>query len=548
MRWRKIDPFVGISTTLIFGLLLLFVGYPLIETLLLSLRGAEEGSWGFSQYLAIFERPWLRRSLLNSLLLGALTATFSVVIGFLFAFLIARTKAKGKLLLKFAATLPLISPPFMLALSAILLLGKNGVITRAIGFEDFSIYGLKGLVLIQTISSFPLAYLTLLGVLQNIEGSLEDAALNLGAGRWKVFKDITLPLTRTGFYSAWLLVFVTSLADFATPMLLSGGFDVLSVRAYLEFTGSGNLPLGAALANLLLVPCVAAYILQKHFVSKHSVVTVSGKPQRTARELTSAPVRWSLLSLALMIGSFIFMLYGAALAGAFVKNLGIDYTFSLENFSYIWDVGRGAILDTVLLAAIATPIAALIGLITAFLVVRKNFFGKRVLDLFAMLPLALPGTAIGIGYVLAFNDEPFLLTGTALIIVLVFVFRNLPIVVESAKASLLQVDKSLDEAATNLGASNTTVFRQITLPLIKPAIFTGMAYVFVHCMTAVSAIIFITSARWNHMTVLTLAQTENYRYSAAAVMCLILIVLVLSTFGLLKLLIGRNTLEKEILS
>lgn len=546
LRGFKKDPFVFISSLAVFSLLVVFVGYPLFETFKLSLSDAE-GAFTANSYFQIFEKSWLRKSFFNSIWLGTLTATSSVLVGYLFAFLIARTRVKAKPILRFCATLPLISPPFMLALSVILLLGKNGFFVRFFELTDFNIYGLPGLVLVQTISAFPLAYLTILAVLQGIEGSIEDAALNLGASRWRTFMDVTLPLSLPGVLSAWLLVFVTSLADFATPMLLSGRFDVLSVQAYLQFTGSGNLPLGAALSNLLLIPCAAAYIFQKYYVQKKSYVTVTGKPQRTGRELTSRWTRRFLASLAFTVSGCVVLLYLTAIAGCFTKSWGFDYSFSLENFAYTWEVGKGAILDTLLLSAMATPIAGAIGLTTAYLVIRKDFFGKKFLDLLAMFPFALPGTAVGIGYVLAFNDHPILLTGTALIIVLAFVFRNMPVAVESAKASLIQIDRSIEEAATNLGASSGRVFWEITLPLIRPAIFTGMAYVFVHCMTAVSAVIFIVSADWNHMTVLTLNQTENLRFSAAAVLCLILIVIVLTVFGLLKWLIGKNPLEKEIL-
>ncbi len=539
------DPFVRFTPFVLYALLLCFVVFPLWKTIELSLTGPD-GSWSLSQYWGIFDRPWLRKSFLNSLFLGGLSASLSTIVGYLFAFLVARTKSKGKFLLNFAATLPIISPPFMMSLSVILLLGKNGIITRALGLENFEIYGLPGLLLVQTLSLFPLAYLTILGVLHGIESSVEDAALNLGASKWRTFFDVTLPLSLPGIFSAWLLVFVTSLADFATPMLLAGKFEVLSVQAYLQFTGSGSLPLGAALSNLLLVPCIAAYLLQKYYIQKKSFVTVSGKPQRTGRDLTSPLSRIVLQGLALCICTTIAILYGTCLAGAFTKSWGFDYSLSLENFSYVWAVGRAAILDTFTLSALATPIASILGLIIAYLVVRKTFWGKKSLDLLAMLPYAMPGTAIGIGYVLAFNETPLLLTGTGAIIVISFVFRNMPVCIESAKASLMQIDKAIEEAATNLGASSARVFWEVTLPLIKPAIFTGMAYVFVHCMTAVSAVIFLVSARWNHMTVLLLNQTEMLRFSAAAVLCLVLILIVLSVFGLLKILIGRNPLAKEI--
>lgn len=539
------EPIVRYAALAIIVLLSVFVGWPILKTFELSLTTS--AGLAFDHYFEIFSKEWLRKSFINSILLGITTATISVVIGYIFAFLVARTRVRGKNYFRFAATLPIISPPFMLSLSAILLFGRNGAVTRFLGIEDFSIYGFHGLVLVQTMSMFPLAYLTILGVLQGISISLEDAALNLGASKWNTFKDITFPLALPGVFSAWLIIFVTSLADFATPMLLSGRFDVLSVQAYLQFTGSGNLPMGAALSSLLLIPCAAAYIFQKYFVQRRSYVTVTGKPQTFVRDLTAPWVRNTLAIFGILFSAFILIMYGTVLAGCLTKNWGIDYSFSLDAFRYVWEVGRSSIADTITLSAIATPITAVIGLISAYLVIRKSFVGKKFLDLFAMLPLALPGTAIGIGYVLAFNSYPILLTGTASILVIAFIFRNIPVVLENAKASLLQIDPSIEEAATNLGASSPRVFWEITLPMIKPAIFSGMAYTFVHCMTAVSAVIFIVSSDWNHMTVLTLNQTENLRFSAASVLCLIMISSVLLVFGIMRLLIGKNLMHKEVI-
>jgi iron(III) transport system permease protein len=539
----KRDPFVFCSVMILFVLLGIFIVYPIAMTFKLSLTKA--GAWTLDSYTAIFTKSYLQRSLFNSVTLGCITATFSTIVGFVFAFLLTRTQVTGKRFLRFMAMLPIISPPFMLTLSLILLFGKNGFVSNYIIHSDyFNIYGLWGLVVVQTCAMFPLAYLALSGVLQGIDNATEDAALDLGASRLRTFLDITLPLSIPGIISAWLLVFVGSLADFANPMILAGKFDVLSVQAYLQFTGMGNLELGAALSNFLLVPCFSAYFLQKYYLKKKSFVTVTGKPLRRDRDLTTPLVRGLLNSFALLVSAFILLLYFTVLAGCFTKAWGIDYSFSLDNFRYVFDVGWKTIMDTVILSAISTPIAGGLGLLIAFLIVRKRFLGRRFLDVIAMIPFALPGTAVGIGYVLAFNQEPLLLTGTATIIVLSFVFRNMPVGIESAKASLMQIDKAIEEAATNLGANTAQVFKQITLPLIKPASFASMAYVFVHCMTAVSAVIFLVSARWNHMTVLILAQTEILRFSAAAVLCLILISVVLTAFWLIRKLVGIDALNK----
>lgn len=537
------EPTVAITSLILLVLLFLFIAYPVAMTLKLSLT--LNGGWSFGSYLQIFQKHWLRQALWNSLLLASVSATLAVFVGYLFAFLLTRTNIRMKRTIRWLATLPIISPPFMLSLSIILLLGKRGFLTHQIlGMNDFDIYGLKGLALVQALSLFPIALMTLEGVLQGIDSATEDAALDLGASRWRTFADVTLPLSMPGIISAWLLVFVTSLADFANPMMLGGKFDVLSVRAYLEFTGMGNLGLGAALSNLLLIPCVAAYAFQKSYVRRKSVVTVTGKPLRRSQSLASPGAYLALKTTTFLICSVIVIMYLTILAGCFTRSWGIDYTPSLDNFGYVLKIGQQAIIDTFSLAAFATPIAGLLGLIIAYLVVRKNFAGKRLLDTLAMLPFALPGTAVGIGYVLAFNQKPILLSGTATIIVLAFVFRNMPVGIESAKVSLMQIDKSIEEAAANLGASTGRIFKEITLPLIRPACFAGMAYVFVHCMTAVSAVVFLVSARWNHMTVLILSQTEMLRFSAAAVLCLILIAIVMLVFGLMRRLIGVDSLTQ----
>jgi len=540
-RFKK-DPYVFISVGVLFLLLAVFVAYPVFAALKLSF--VEAGSFSWQTYLSIFERSWLRRSFYNSLLLGCVTATISVMVGFLYAFISTRTSMRGKGFYKLIAILPIISPPFMLTLSVILLFGSNGFITRhLLGVDDFQVYGLHGLVFVQTLCFFPIAYLTLTGVIQGIDGSLEDAAMDLGAGRWKTFWTVTLPLSMPGVIAAWLLVFVTSLADFANPLILGGRFNVLSVDAYMQFTG-GNIALGAALSNLLLLPCVAAFFLQKWYLKNRSFVTVSGKPQRGARDLVSPFGRALLGTVSMSIAFVIVLLYATVLAGCFTESWGIDYRLSLNNFAYVLERGWGTIVDTVLLSAIATPIAGILGMIAAYLIVRKRFVGRRVLEATTLFPFALPGTTVGIGYVLAFNDPPFMLTGTATIIVLAFIFRHMPVGIEAAKASLAQVDPAIEDAAVDLGASSPRVFAEIALPLNKPAFFAGMAYVFVHCMTAVSAVIFLVSAEWKHMTVLILDQVEILRFSAAAVLCLVLILIVLAAFGLLKLIVGRDPLSK----
>ena len=535
------DPIVGFALAGLFLMTLTFVAYPLFEALRLSFL--ENGKFSLSVWKSILNSEGYMSALWGSLKLGCWTATFSTLVGFLFAFVVTRTNAPCKKLISTMGVLPVISPPFSLTLSIILLFGNNGLITRwlrVIGL-DFSIYGLPGLVLVQTMGMFPIAFLTLTGVLQAIDSTFEEASLNLSAGRLKTFTSITLPLAVPGLLSAWLLVFTTSLADFANPLLLAGDLKVLSLESYIEVTGMLRLGHGAALSILLLLPTLTAFLVQRFWVSKRSYVTVTGKPSGRITELTTPIVRHILTGIIFAIIIFLIMLYGTIFAGCFVKNWGIDYTFSLENITEAITRSTTALFDTVTLAAIATPIAGIIAMIAALLIVRRKFYGKRFLEMLLMTPFALPGTLLGISYLLAFNHAPIILVGTAAIIVINYVIRELPVGIEGGIASLRQIDASIEEAATDLGADQATVFRTIVLPLVRPAFLSSLSYTFVRSMTAVSAVIFLISARWYHITVLIYNFSENLRFGLASVLSTVLIIIVFGAFGIMRLLVRENS-------
>ena len=271
-----------------------------------------------------------------------------------------------------------------------------------------------------------------------------------------------------------------------------------------------------------------------------SYITVTGKPTGAKQDMVSQKVKKILMVFLILLTSVIFLFYFTVVMGSFFTLWGVDFSLTLEHFKYSWDVGLDSIKDTLILAGTATPFTGLIGMIIAFLIVRKSFWGKNILQFSSLLSFAVPGTVIGIGYVLAFNEKPFVLTGTAAIIILNLIFRNMPVGIESGVASLKQIDPAIEEASTDLGASSAYTFSKITLPLIKPAFFSGLSYSFVRGMTAVSAIIFLVSARWNHLTALILAQTEIMRLGAASVLSLVLIIIVMSVFYLLAKLVGDD--------
>jgi iron(III) transport system permease protein len=540
------DPITGYAVIFLFAVAIVFVAFPLFESFRLTF--IEGGAFSLNIWKRTFSAQYLV-SLWGSVKLGIITASVSTLIGFAFAFLTERTGAGGKKIIGTLATMPVISPPFSLTLSIILLFGNNGLITRQLlGIDNFSIYGLGGLVLVQTIGMFPIAYMTLSSVLKSIDSTVEDAALDLRASRLRTFLTITLPLSLPGLLSAWLLVFTNSLADFANPLLLAGSYRVLSVEAYIEVTGRSNLGGGASLSLLLLMPTLTAFFAQRYWVNKKSVVTVTGKPSTRLAELATPPVRVLLSAFVWICLAFIVGLYGTIVAGCFVKNWGIDYSFTLANIGEALSRGRQAIASTVALSVVATPIAGLIAMAAALIVVRRTFIGKRVLEALLMTPFAVPGTLLGISYILAFNKPPLLIVGTAAIIVINYIIRELPVGLETGAASLRQIDPAIEEAAQDLGADMSKVFTSVVLPLIRPAFLTSMSYTFVRSMTAVSAVIFLISARWYHLTVQIYNFSENLRFGLASVLSTVLIIIVLGAFGIMQLVVrDRGLTEKSII-
>src|SRR6056297_640230 len=531
------EPALLIGVIAIFFLLGLFILYPLFTAIRMSLT--PEGVLTGEVYRQLFSQSRYLKAIRNSILLGTIVATTATIIGFIFAYAITRARIGGRRFFQGMALLPIISPPFMFALSVILLFGRNGLITaKLLGMDMANIYGLKGLVIVQTIGMFPIAYMTLSGILQGIDPDLETSAMNLGAKRFRVFRTVTLPLAFPGIFASWLLVFVTSLTDFGNPIIIGGEFDVLSVQAYLEFTGMGNLPRGTALAILLLVPTVGVFFVQKHIMKNKSYITVTGKSSRRSSATTTPLLNLSLTIICGIIAGFVLLFYITIISGSFIKLWGVNWSFTLEHFAYSWDVGLRTMKNTLLLAIISTPITAFFGMAISYIVVRKDFPGKHLMEFLSLLSYAIPGTAVGIGYILAFNRAPFRLSGTAFILITCYVFRNVPIGIEGGIAAMKQISDDIEESSTNLGGTSSYTFRKVTLPLIKPAFFSGATYAFVRSMTAISAIIFLVSAKWNHMTVLILAQTEIMRLGVASVMSFALIVIIMAFIFIIMKLTG----------
>ncbi|MDC4233808.1 iron ABC transporter permease [Actinomyces sp. B33] len=501
-----------------------------------------------------------RTIVVNTIVLGCVVGLIGTLVGFFFAFVQARVDLPGKKLLHLICLIPIVSPPFAVATASITLFGRNGIISTQLIGQQWNIYGLPGLTLVLSLSFFPVAYMNMLGMLRNLDPAMEEAAASLGASRWTVFRTVTLPMLVPGFAASFLLLFVEAIADLANPLVIGGDYTVLASRAYIAVNGEYNTAAGSAYSLILLVPALLVFLLQRYWAGRSSAVTVTGKPTGRITTISGSLARIPLGAVAALLGLFIVSIYATVIIGAFVNILGVDNTFTLGNFEYVLSgIGNDAMIDTTILALIATPIAGILGMLVAWLVVVRLRASAGLMDFLGMLGLSVPGTVLGIGYLITYNKPlivgrlqflPALAGGSAvfggaLAIILVYVARSMPSGQRSGIASLQQIDKSIDEASTSLGASGLQTFVRVTMPLIRPAFIAGLTYAFARSMTTLSPIVFITTPRTKIMTSQILAEVDAGRFGNAFAFCTILIVIVMTVIGLTNLLVRDTSVTAQ---
>lgn len=532
------QPILLVAVILTILLLLLFVVYPLVKVLIYSLTD-ENGAFSTANLSAILSSGRYLKVFGRTMLLGLVVAVLATTIGYIFAYTVTRTNVPCKGFLKTIATLPILSPPFVLSLSVIFLFGKQGLITKnLLGITGNNVYGMKSLIVVQVMSFFPIAYLTLSGILASIDASVEDAACNMGAGRWKTFWTVTFPLSLPGIISGALLVFIQSLEDFSNPATIGGEYTTLSIEVYNIITGSYDMRRGSVLAILLLIPAVVAYLLNKYWVNKKSFVTVTGKPTQARKLIDEGRIKWPLFIFCMLVAAIVILFYGTVIFGSFVRTWGIDFSLTFDQYRRALQYGFGSLKTSMILAVISAVIGGLFGMVIAYITAKRSYYGKKFIEVASVLMFAVPGTVLGISYILGFNTKPLVLTGTAVILVIVFTFRNMPVAIESGTTTLLQIDNAIEEASTVLGADSGYSFRRITLPMLRNAFFSGIVYSFTKAITAVSAVIFLVSPRWTLVTSKIYGLFDLAKYGQAAAFVTMMIAILLVFVGIFNQLIS----------
>ena len=549
------DPILVTTIVVLITFLTLFILYPLAILLVDSFVG--DGGFSFNVFKRIFQMPTFTHAITNTLKVGFLVGILSTLVGLLFAYVEVYVRM-GKFtggLFKVVSMLPVVSPPFVLSLSMIMLFGKAGIITRfLLKIYDNSVYGFWGIAIVQTLTFFPVCYMMLKGLLKNIDPSLEEAARDMGASRWKVFTSVTFPLLLPGLGNAFLVTFIESIADFANPMIIGGSYDTLATTIYLQITGAYDKAGAAAMAVVLLCITLAMFAVQKYYLERKTAATLTGKASRGRMLITDRSVRVPLTVLCSLVALFVIMMYICVPIGACFPTWGYKF-FPLTGkwFKLVFTRYHGfqAFRDSFVLSLISAPITALLSMIISYLVVKRKFKSKGFIEAVSMLAMAVPGTVLGVGYIRGFSGGLFHsgflqgLYGTGLILIIVFVVRSLPTGTRSGISALRQIDKSIEESAYDMGADSFKVFMTVTLPLIKDSFLSGLVTAFVRSITAISAIILLVTPQFLLITVQINEFAEKGSYSLACAFATILIVITYGAVLLMNLFMNHFGTSKK---
>lgn len=567
------DFFVIAAIALLVALVAVFVFYPVLSMFVGAVQDID-GSFEPSGFLRNIQDPaiWSLDCVVSgarcgvawrTLWLAVMTATGSTILGLAFALVATRTRFPFKKGLRLLTVLPIITPPFVIGLALILLFGRAGVVTTFLsdlfGIEPGRwLYGLTGIWIAQMLSFTPISFLVLIGVVEGVSPSMEEASQTLRADRARTFWRVSLPLMKPGLANAFLIGFIESMADFGNPLVLGGSHGVLSTEIFFAVVGAQTDPSRAAvLAIILLFFTLSAFLAQRLWLTGKNFATVTGKgdsgihpalPRALAVGVNALVIPWTIFTL---------VVYGMILVGGFVNTWGLDnsltlahyaraFSVSLQDGSIAWTgVAWDSFWTTMMIALIAAPLTAAVGLLTAYLIVRQRFVGRNMFEFALMMSFAIPGTVIGISYIMAFNMPPLEMTGTALILVACFVFRNMPVGVRGGVAAMSQIDGSLDEASLTLRASSWRTIRRVVLPLLRPAIVAALVYSFVRAITSISAVVFLVSAKYNMATAYIVGLVENGEYGVAIAYSSMLIVVMLVIIAGFQLAVGERRLRRE---
>jgi iron(III) transport system permease protein len=533
----EIDKFIVPSVTIFIGLLLcFFMLFPILTILKLSFfKGGEFGLANFTlaNFQKYFTTSYTLNALWHSLYVSIATTIIVTIVIFFFAYAMTRTTMAGKTFFRNVIMMPLVAPSIVQALALIYLFGRNGLITAHLLKIDWNIYGATGIIVSEVLYCLPHAFVILYTTLSAVDIRLDEAAESLGATPFKVFTRITIPSAKYGIFSAAALTFNLTITDFGNPVVIGANYNVLATEIYAQVTNLYRFDLGATISIILLVPSLMAFMFN-YYISRKTFSMISGAakpvipPSRPLKKI-SFSIYCSLVTFA------IFLVFATVIIGSFVKIWPYDWTLTFAHYKFPSIGGYSAIWTSVWVSLIVGVVGAFITLVAGYIMETRRPFFKQGIYLLSVMPAAIPGLVMGLGYILAFNKPYYIFYGTPWIIVINIVICNFTLGILSSISNLRNIDPSIEEASISLGGDTLRTFFKIIFPLSKVAFFQNFVYFFMRSMTTISAVIFLVSATV-HLAAIEIIMLDNDGWTASAnAMCTCIIVIVLIMLGILQI-------------
>jgi iron(III) transport system permease protein len=524
----------------LFALLAVFLLYPIVSVLVFSLWGDQGFTLDF--YAEFFKYEFYYWSFLNTLILGLATMGILLIVGFCFAYLTTRGPLWIRKPMKIIALLPLAAPPYIFSISLITLFGKNGMINNLLQL-NFNIYSWTGVIAAQVLAFLPLSFMMIENVLNAVNPSLEESASDMGASEFRIMRSITIPLAAPGLLKAALLVFVMTIAEFGNPAILGGRTPFLAPDTYLMITGEADFNMASVLSVVLIAPCILIFILHNFVLAGKGYTTIVGKPTATELRPIDPAIKVPFLIVCIPVAIMVLLSFGVIVFGSFVKIVGVDNTFVIDHM--LNTQSNLAIWNSFKVSLGAGLFGAVVGTLLAYVIMRGKFPGRHVMEMLALSGFALPGTVIGVGYIIAFNRPPFLLTGTIWIIILNCVFRFLAVGVEAGISKLHQISVEIEEASADLGADFLTVFFKVILPIMFSAFVAGFIYTFMTTMMSLSSVIFLVAPGFDLASVYIFLTAQLGELGVASATTIKVIAIVVASMALLKVIAKKTGLDVQ---
>ncbi|MEG0642253.1 MAG: iron ABC transporter permease [Clostridium sp.] len=523
------------------GLCLIFVLYPIICIVFQSIT--LDGSLSFEIYKNIIgeNKGLLINSILTALLSAGISTCLAATVALFIYFLSPILNKIGK----FFLMVSMISPPFIASLAYIQLFGRRGYVTYHLLGLNFDPYGMHGVIIMQVIGFIPLSGLMILAVIEKVDKRLLKASLDLGSSKNSAVVNILIPMIKPGIAVAFLLSFVRSLSDFGTVTIIGGGFETIATDIYMEIIGYANFSKAAAMNILLLIPALIIFIPYRRNMEKlnqRSKDNDSGDDDGFRIEVNSYP---KIIISTISLVFFIIMLtqYICIFISAFSKFSKGEFMFTTEYIRYIGEHNIDSFIRSIIYAFIAGIVGSFVGIMISYYIERRKVFGYRSLDFITTLPYILPGTFFGIAYILAFNSQPILLTGTAFIVVVNCIFKQIPLTTKTSSAVLSQLSVDIENASRDIGASKFHVIKDIIFPNMKGAFLVGFINNFTATMTTIGAIIFLIYPGKEVATVTLFDAINSGEYGVASMISVLIILITLVVNVVFTMIILRKKVK-----